>query len=948
MAPANDVVFQRRNKQIQDAIDGQNLKQALQLIEKRMKKGEDSRFLKAWKAHILFKHTDEAHRQRGIVETLDLCKTDPPTTDLDTLDILYQTLENLSGHEETMRSLWEKASKAKPQDLELQTRWFTYAFEAEDWKSAQKAAMSLQINFPKTRKYYFWAIFLSYLVSTDAKSSEADKKLFGMLAYRMVSKAADTVPSDPKELLSHPKAIQNAEELLLLIKIFDSQGHPAEIVKILDTANLGLNSKIVQNDWNFIREKVLGLEKAKMWSDGLSYAKSLLPIPTNEADRKALQEHDDWTVWSLMVSAVREINTPETTAETQRYIEDFIKAEQKSRNAQLARIDLIHWRVQSGSLAVTDLLSASQEYFKSNKRKLYCFMDLQKYLSALDQPSVSKFVEHIFQNLGDETPSTDKNDPFKGVATINALKLEYCFQISSHSGDLSKEKAEDFIARCLKAYKDMVRSDKSSEPSTIESRPSDDLFVLAAMCLIRFGQGQVDGPQDLIPNTVLIRAAGILERLIVDSPHNYQALLFLVRIYLRLGAGSLALKTFSKLSVKQIQYETVAHNLFTRLASIHPHSAPPIEGAEYKDFNPQSAFVQALNFYRNANITTGRHRTNGLDYGSYVNVEGSIELQRRLNQSICRKIYAFEARRTQRLTGGDPMSRYDELAKEDTPLVDQRQFDAFMNCEVPNTTTFEELMRLGPLPRDQWIKSARITDSLFDILRCLALQKPTTQELAPPSLEHLLGSDAQSEMTSTEIENVKIHLQLLKVATFMAGSKAVASADVDCCLAETEKWLNSTLGYVSSNDGKPSTLTSKTGILLRSGTPSAPSWTYFHEAFSILETLMAISSLASISNKKAVKSVKLPKDKVEILLSLARDIHEKIRADARALKSRISESGMLSTLVELIQTGNDEHQEEQLQAELADALDTSDLEIFCGTLMESWEEGLDGVLAVTL
>lgn len=46
MAPANDAVFLRRNNQVQDAIDGQNLKQALQLIEKRVKKGEDTRFLK--------------------------------------------------------------------------------------------------------------------------------------------------------------------------------------------------------------------------------------------------------------------------------------------------------------------------------------------------------------------------------------------------------------------------------------------------------------------------------------------------------------------------------------------------------------------------------------------------------------------------------------------------------------------------------------------------------------------------------------------------------------------------------------------------------------------------------------------------------------------------------------------------------------------------------------
>lgn len=66
--------------------------------------------------------------------------------------------------------------------------------------------MSLQSNFPRTRKYYFWAIFLSQLTATDAKSSEAEKKLFGTLAYRMASKAADNVPTDTVSFLRSPLA----------------------------------------------------------------------------------------------------------------------------------------------------------------------------------------------------------------------------------------------------------------------------------------------------------------------------------------------------------------------------------------------------------------------------------------------------------------------------------------------------------------------------------------------------------------------------------------------------------------------------------------------------------------------------------------------------------------------------------------------------------------------
>lgn len=289
--------------------------------------------------------------------------------------------------------------------------------------------------------------------------------------------------------------------------------------------------------------------------------------------------------------------------------------------------------------------------------------------------------------------------PFKGVAVINALKLEYCFLLSSDASNVSRQKAEDFVSRCLKEYHKAESPDRNSAPSTIESRPSDDLCVLAAMGLLRFSSNWLSPNQEEIPDIMLIRAAAILERLVVDSPHNYHGLLLLARIYLRLGAGSLALKSFSKLSVKQMQFETVAHNLFTRLATVHPHSAPPIEGAEYKDFNPQSAFVQAMVFYLNANVTSTRQRSNGLEYGSYVNVEGTIELQRRLKNSICHRMWALEVRRVQRLAGGNPVGRYEAAARDSSPLVDQRAYDAFMNCEMPGQPTFEMLMRVGPLPQ---------------------------------------------------------------------------------------------------------------------------------------------------------------------------------------------------------------------------------------------------------
>ncbi|KAJ5812172.1 N-acetyltransferase B complex non catalytic subunit-domain-containing protein [Penicillium riverlandense] len=947
MAPANDAVFYRRNNQIQDAIDGQNLKQALQLIEKRMKKGEDTRFLKAWKAHVLFRHADEAHHKRGIAETLELCNAEPPTTDLDTLDMLHRTLQKMDGQAQTRSNLWEKAAKAQPQGLEIQTRWFTYSYEGDDWKSAQKAAMSLQKNFPRERKYYFWAIFLCHLVANDSASSDADRKLFGTLAYRMISKAAADTPVEPVDTLSMPKSIKTAEEMLLLVKIFETQGLHSELLKLLDSKNVGISSRIVQNDWTFVVSKISNLAAAKLWEDAFAYIKDLLTAPEPVDTERYLQKHDDWQVWEVLIQAVRNSKTPGLAAESLKFVEGFIQLNPKSRNGHLVRLELIQGRIDVGDMKQEDMLSACQSYFDGHKHKLYVFGDLRGFLSSANQTVASKMVEYVLN-------SKDNDEKTNHVYMINALKLEYCFNISGNESGVSKEQIEEFVVRCLELYETLSGSGKSEEttkteagsaPATVESQPRDDLGILAAMSLLYGGPSA----QTQISNTALIRAASILERLLDNSPHNYQALLLLVRVYLSLGAGSLALRTFSKLSVKQVQFETVAHNLFTRLATIHPHSAPPLEGAEFKDFDPQSAFVQALNFYRNTAITTTKHRTNGLEYGSYVNTEDTIELQRRLRDSVCRRMYVLDVRRMQRLVGGDPMSRYDDLAKDSSPVLDQRKFDAFMNCEAPGKPTFEERMRLGPLPGGKWLTSTQVTDRLFSLLKGISIQKPLPADDELLAFKDLSLSDAEPEQTSTEKENAEIHSELLKVAAFMAGSKSLTAEQADGALGRVEEWLTSKKKDLTLSEAKVSPMLARTTIAVQSGTPAAPTWEYLHVVFHLLETVKALSQLVALASRKTVKTAKLPKERVERLSTLVSEVFESVRSNTRVLKLRVSASGLLSVLVGLVMEGDlSQGYGKDLRALLDKTLDVPALELFCGALMESWEDALDGVMMVKL
>lgn len=222
---------------------------------------------------------------------------------------------------------------------------------------------------------------------------------------------------------------------------------------------------------------------------------------------------------------------------------------------------------------------------------------------------------------------------------------------------------EDFARRCLRLFHSTARPIASDSTLTIEAQPSDDLCVLAAMALMRLHETESTNRSSSVPSSVLVQAAGILEHLILKSPHNYEALLLLVRIYLLLGAGSQALKAFSKLSVKQMQYETVAHNLFTRLATIHPNSCPPFEGMNYADVDPQMGMRQALMFYRNAETSIPYACKTGLEHGSYDSVQRTIEFQKSLENSICRRMWALETRRIQRMVGGPSASQYDHIGR---------------------------------------------------------------------------------------------------------------------------------------------------------------------------------------------------------------------------------------------------------------------------------------------
>lgn len=60
--------------------------------------------------------------------------------------------------------------------------------------------MGLRKSFPKERNYEFWNIMMCSLIQSDRTQADKDRNLFGTLAFRMISKAAETIPTDQVRL----------------------------------------------------------------------------------------------------------------------------------------------------------------------------------------------------------------------------------------------------------------------------------------------------------------------------------------------------------------------------------------------------------------------------------------------------------------------------------------------------------------------------------------------------------------------------------------------------------------------------------------------------------------------------------------------------------------------------------------------------------------------------
>lgn len=89
-------------------------------------------------------------------------------------------------------------------------------------------------------------------------------------------------------------------------------------------------------------------------------------------------------------------------ADARKFTEDFIAFSPKSRNAALARLDIIKTAIGKGEMTTEgDLVPAYQQYIDQHKEKLYAFGDLRR-ISAGDRDLMKQMLEYLSEKISDE------------------------------------------------------------------------------------------------------------------------------------------------------------------------------------------------------------------------------------------------------------------------------------------------------------------------------------------------------------------------------------------------------------------------------------------------------------------------------------------------------------------------------------------------------------------
>lgn len=590
-------------------------------------------------------------------------------------------------------------------------------------------------------------------------------------------------PQLATRLLEGAKPLQNAQEGYLQALIFQIRNQKKELAEFLKSEQV--------KTWDFLDLNVL-----------------IPPALTEVEDWEGLRDHckwyltekgrDDWNHWKALIEAHSNLGSLETLIK-------FIQEYKASRNSMLAMIEI-------SSLGVNEAPSynkAVENFFNAMGTKRSTFTDLTKYVSspAFDKAQWVEFLNKIeSQDL-----------------TVRVNIENFLFLVRQEDYNL-----DELIVRQIQNYEST--QDLLKVKDAKDYHPGDDYLLIAAYGILEKSQDKVS----------LEKVAVLLELAAKNDKHQFYVRLWLIRIYLLLGAYSLAKGHYKILKVSKIQHESLAHYLVTRLTTLDP------------DFE---TLYDAFEIYETGNGELTSFIMNTYEHGSFTQLESMNDLQRIMKSSVSRGIIQTEVMKTKRFKRN--VQKLDSLADLQLDnLADSRDFDIMWDIPQVDKQPLSQMksLTLGPKIGSEWIRVHQIKNN---IVKDLIRGDKKLKDLADLFMES--AKKAEKELTKIEYW----------------ATEAVYAVALSAMEKTKEQGYINILVKLQEADG----------LLKKEGSIEDHPWTYFHAVSVIMETLIIVSGYLDLLLKHKSHLLFNQSKVTELRKTLEQGLFSKVKADALNIKN---------------------------------------------------------------
>ncbi|TVY91417.1 hypothetical protein LAWI1_G001112 [Lachnellula willkommii] len=418
---ADQLLKDRQDAPIWNAIDASNFKQALKLVDKRLAK-KRSDYLEALKVYIRSRSPLLAEKEAVLLHLDELAEKKKAIADLETVELYDEAFgeifpEPQESWDRTIGELRWLCVKSQPKNEDLSLKCFQACLGKGDMEHAKQISNSLEKTFSSNHSYVFWNIASMFLYSISEKYPEKQRKLWGSLAFAQIGKLATATKqaTDPKKLPS--RSIKTPQELLLLHRITEALGKPEQRLEYLNDPTLGPESAV-----------------AKAWQELFETTKSLLKRARTKDESGQLSESgmSDWIVWEAFIRSAVELRNLEpkdvVIAEVKAHLDPTCEIDKSwKRNASLALVKITFVSSSPFQGQPHDRIPVIIKYLQKYGSASTAYNDLRPFVEQLNVEDRKRLLELILKDAIFEGLKEDKDFKTANRITqlVNTYKLRY-------------------------------------------------------------------------------------------------------------------------------------------------------------------------------------------------------------------------------------------------------------------------------------------------------------------------------------------------------------------------------------------------------------------------------------------------------------------------------------------------------------------------------------------